>query len=170
MKTNNNQTGRAVLVGWMKFGKPMNALKTRPYEDFKYHTQDDDHEQLEADGYEPVFVVQPYGDVKYMDINEFRDEGFLQEANRQFFHPLGLALEVTQEANGMRFLSGVWDCRDDPEGVAFFIENEEELAKMKIKAQKVKNERQCHIKARRKLLGSVEQRFRADPHGTLQDG
>lgn len=29
-----------------------------------------------------------------MGVKEFREEGYLQEANRQFFHPLGLALEI----------------------------------------------------------------------------
>lgn len=33
-------------------------------------------------------------EIKYMDVAEFRELGFLQEANRQFFHPLGLALSV----------------------------------------------------------------------------
>ena len=32
--------------------------------------------------------------IKHMDIKEFREQGFLQEANRLYFHPLGLALEV----------------------------------------------------------------------------
>lgn len=30
----------------------------------------------------------------FMEISEFRETGFLQEANRQFFHPHGLALSV----------------------------------------------------------------------------
>jgi hypothetical protein len=34
-------------------------------------------------------------DIKRISGKEFRDVGFLQEANRQFFHPHGLALEVT---------------------------------------------------------------------------
>ena len=34
-------------------------------------------------------------DIKRIDIAEFRRLGLLQEANRRFFHPLGLALEVT---------------------------------------------------------------------------
>lgn len=37
-----------------------------------------------------------------MSLKEFKDFGFLQEANRQFFHPLGLALTV------------LWD-EDDPD-------------------------------------------------------
>ena len=32
--------------------------------------------------------------IKRMSINEFQKKGFLQEANRLFFHPLGMALEV----------------------------------------------------------------------------
>lgn len=32
--------------------------------------------------------------IVYMDIGEFREAGFLQEANRLFFHPLGLALSM----------------------------------------------------------------------------
>lgn len=59
-------------------------------------------------------------EVKRMDIKEFRELGLLQEANRWFFHPLGLALEVTiNEETGEDVLGGVWDFRDDPEGIAF---------------------------------------------------
>jgi hypothetical protein len=46
---------------------------------------------------------------------EMSDEGYLQEVNRQFFHPLGLAMYVDPETNEM----GVFDYRDDLEGVAF---------------------------------------------------
>lgn len=58
-------------------------------------------------------------DIKYIDIAEFCALGYLQEVNRQFLHPRGLALEVTKEADGTEHLSGVWDYRDDPEGVIF---------------------------------------------------
>jgi len=30
----------------------------------------------------------------HMDIKEFKERGYLQEVNRKFLHPLGLALEV----------------------------------------------------------------------------
>ena len=46
-------------------------------------------------------------DVKYIDIKEFVSNGFLQEANRQFFHPLGLALEVRVNGDGEEHLSGI---------------------------------------------------------------
>lgn len=103
-------------------------------------------------------------EIKHMPITEFRDLGLVAEINRQFLHPLGLALEVTtvgeegwtadsaqvqaleevlaetffqmnpsgglvQEAairilNRLHppcseFVSGVWDYRDDPEGIYF---------------------------------------------------
>ena len=67
---------------------------------------------------------------KQMDIREFVEFGYLQEVNRRFFHPLGLALEVDKPrqydivtkkrlADGEMELSGVWDSRDDPEGILF---------------------------------------------------
>ena len=57
-------------------------------------------------------------EIKRIDIREFSSLGFLQEANRQFFHPLGLALEVNIGEDGIETL-GVWDYRDDPEGILF---------------------------------------------------
>lgn len=102
-----------------------------------------------------------------MDPAEFREEGYLQEVNRRFFHPLGLAVEMlfdgpkgsgyaivpisdldymrslvviagaedpederdlpklleridrALENSNRAILSGVWDSRDDPEGVNF---------------------------------------------------
>ena len=54
-----------------------------------------------------------------MDIKEFRDMGLLAEVNRTFFHPLGLALEIVIEDDGTEKLGGIWDYRDDPEGVLY---------------------------------------------------
>jgi hypothetical protein len=59
--------------------------------------------------------------IKYMDIKEFREEGYLQEANRRFFHPLGLALETYKDRDGKESIAGIWDYRDDPEGIIFNI-------------------------------------------------
>ena len=56
---------------------------------------------------------------KRMSVKEFREKGYLQEANRLFFHPLGLALEVIVDENGEEQFGGVWDSRDDPEGIIF---------------------------------------------------
>ena len=74
-------------------------------------------------------------DIKRMDLTEFRDGGFLQEVNRQFFHPLGLALEVVivaGEAPHSRVLklNGIWDYRNDPDGLLFDdLTSDEALAK-----------------------------------------
>lgn len=51
----------------------------------------------------------------------FMDSGLLFQINRQVLHPLGLALEVitddeTGEATGF---GGVWDYRDEDEGIRF---------------------------------------------------
>jgi hypothetical protein len=58
---------------------------------------------------------------KYMSLTEFVKLGFVQEINRQFLHPRGLALEYIIDEDGrveddpLR----IWDCRDDPEGIYF---------------------------------------------------
>lgn len=54
-----------------------------------------------------------------IDIATFRRLGYLQELNRRFLHPLGLALEVVVEDDGTERLGGIWDYRTDPEGMRF---------------------------------------------------
>jgi hypothetical protein len=56
---------------------------------------------------------------KRISAKEFREQGYLQELNRCFLHPLGLALEVTVENGEIVGFGGVWDYRDDPEGIVF---------------------------------------------------
>jgi hypothetical protein len=58
-------------------------------------------------------------EIKRIPIKEFRELGFLQEINRRLLHPCGLALEVIIEENGDAKLGGVWDYREDPEGLAY---------------------------------------------------
>lgn len=78
-----------------------------------------------------------------MDINEFRDFGFLQEVNRKFFHPLGLALEIIIEEDGSAKMGGVWDYREDPEGM-FFVPTSMNIDK----ADRVEELRQSKVKFR----------------------
>lgn len=55
-----------------------------------------------------------------MTAREFRDEGYLAEANRQFFHPLGLALALKWDGVGDHPVElTVLDGRDDPDGWIF---------------------------------------------------
>ena len=56
---------------------------------------------------------------KRIDAKEFQKLGYLQEVNRLLLHRLGLALEVVTEEDGSVRFGGVWDLRDDPEGMAF---------------------------------------------------
>ena len=88
---------------------------------------------------------------RHIDLAEFRQLGFLQEANRQFFHPHGLALEMTFEDDGSVRLSGVWDYRGDPEGIIFADPPDP------VKRDRVADERERHREARLRLMGEVVQ-------------
>jgi len=92
-------------------------------------------------------------DVKYISIKEFREFGFLQEVNRQFFHPLGLALEVTTNDDGSESLGNVWDYRDDPEGIVFDKFDEVDFKK----ARRVAELREQKAKVRLEIFGFVIQ-------------
>lgn len=84
---------------------------------------------------------------KRMDIMEFVEAGFLQEANRQFFHPLGLTLEVVVE-KGITRIAGVRDARQDPEGF-WFGEGDLDIEK----ARKIERLLQEKRRTREQLLG-----------------
>lgn len=53
--------------------------------------------------------------MKYLSSELIRGMGILQEANREFFHPLGLALEVNLEDGTLK----IQDYTEDQEGVIF---------------------------------------------------
>ena len=72
-------------------------------------------------------------EISRMDLNEFIRDGYLQEANRLFFHPLGLALSAAVSDDGEVKLSGIYDCRE--EGIVF-APGDIELEKVaKVRAQ-----------------------------------
>lgn len=55
-----------------------------------------------------------------LPISDLINEGYLQEVNRCFFHPLGLALAVTcDEEHSDHGSMYVMDYRHDPEGMFF---------------------------------------------------
>ena len=90
--------------------------------------------------------------VKHIDIREFREIGFLQEINRQFLHPLGMALEVVVDDDGTERLGGIWDYRDDTEGILF--------GDSVLDAKKAENVQRLMAEkhpTRKKLLGFVVQ-------------
>ena len=85
-----------------------------------------------------------------MDINEFFKKGFLQEANRLFFHPLGLALsvDVDEETGRAVGFGPIWDYREDPEGIAFI---EGQISRNKVRT--VKKLKKSKLKVRNELFG-----------------
>ena len=93
--------------------------------------------------------------IKRIDIKEFREFGFLQELNRQFLHPMGLALEVVKDDNGNEVLGGIWDYRDDPEGIVFDIANsdDERIKRFQENEERVKKHIDKMIASRIESLG-----------------
>ena len=61
--------------------------------------------------------------IKKIDIKEFREKGYLQEINRRFLHPLGLALEIVINDDNTEALGGIWDNREEEEGIYYDISN-----------------------------------------------
>lgn len=93
-------------------------------------------------------------EVKRIDIAEFRREGYLQEVNRRFLHPLGLALEVVVNDDGTETLGGVWDYRDDAEGIYYAGEYGDNLAEKAECIDRLWSEREA---VRLEALGYVVQ-------------
>ncbi|MCA1027055.1 hypothetical protein LCM23_13215 [Cytobacillus kochii] len=58
-------------------------------------------------------------EIKRIDVKEFRVKGYVQELNRQFLHPLGMALEIVIDEDGNESLGGIWDYREDTEGILY---------------------------------------------------
>lgn len=87
--------------------------------------------------------------VKRMDIGEFVEAGYLQEANRQFFHPLGLALAVESDDGAPSRLAYVHDARDDDEGYVFENLTSEEAKR----GRAITAEQERRLALRRERLG-----------------
>lgn len=94
-----------------------------------------------------------------MSITEFREKGYLQELNRRFLHPLGLALEVVVEDDGSERFGGVWDYRDDPEGIIY---GEDTLDPQKV--ENINNEYNSRRGAREEALGYMVQPVEINPN------
>lgn len=95
-------------------------------------------------------------EIKKMSIKEFREKGYLQEINRKFLHIHGLALEVRlDEVTGDEELSGIWDYRDDPEGIYYDIKESDDERKNRFKRNKEFIDEDFHNRSinRKNLLG-----------------
>ena len=101
-------------------------------------------------------------EIKKMDGKEFREMGLLQEINRFFLHPLGLALEFRQDDKGNDSINGIWDCREDPEGVLFAL-RESDLNSWNDKKKKVAEFMSAQHARRLKTIGFIIQESPLDP-------
>ena len=92
---------------------------------------------------------------KRIDIKEFREKGYLQELNRRFLHPLGMALEVVVDNSGEEKLGGIWDYREDEEGIYYDIKNSDNSRKDRFKANEkfVDEEFESRGRIRKEKLG-----------------
>lgn len=80
--------------------------------------------------------------IKYIDVTEFREKGYLQEVNRRALHPVGLALEISVFSRwnafrynmerafkalfkgiGKEIVTGIWDYREDNAGIYYGFSN-----------------------------------------------
>jgi len=89
---------------------------------------------------------------KTISAEEFHRDGYLQEANRLFFHPLGLSLAVSVH-EGKMYIGPILDDRDNPEGFTFDHIDEEFVTK----ALLVDNLAKRRNKIRKEKLGYVIQ-------------
>ena len=109
---------------------------------------------------------------KHMPIKEFREAGYLQEANRLFFHPLGLHLRVVPMDHDTEVVACVHDYRDSDEGILYEDGILDELARAK--ALRIGAERAKRAKVLHERYGFTVQPFvkkaEADEPSCLQPG
>ena len=101
-------------------------------------------------------VIVDMSHIKQIPIKEFAEFGYLQEVNRLFFHPLGLALIISENTlTGEIQLAGIQDAREDKEGIIFGCAyfKKDTLADMKLKQYRVQKEWRERADAREKALG-----------------
>lgn len=105
-----------------------------------------------------ITVDQDGKAIKTISVKEFRALGYLQELNRLFLHPLGLAMGVEVDEDGNEEFGEIWDYRDDPEGIVYDdgLLDEEAAAR----AIRIKNEQDRMAYHRVRLFGSKIQKIK----------
>ena len=92
---------------------------------------------------------------KIITPKEFRENGYLQELNRKFLHPLGLSLSTAKDKDGNEELGPILDYRNDDEGIYFNIKKSDNERKERFKKNKnfINSQFNIKIKLREKILG-----------------
>ena len=95
--------------------------------------------------------------INKITVEEFREKGYLQELNRRFLHPLGLALSVNINENGEETLGDIWDYRDDEEGIWYDLINssDDRINKFKENAKYVNKEFKKRKKKRLEMFCDI---------------
>jgi len=90
-----------------------------------------------------------------MDVEVFRKMGYLQELNRLFLHPLGLALSIIVEEDGKEHFGEIWDYREAEEGIYYDLKNSKDkrIKEFKKKQKFIEKELLERIPKRIKKLG-----------------
>jgi hypothetical protein len=92
--------------------------------------------------------------VRHLSFAELRENGLLQEINRQLLHPLGLALEAEPaRIVGDPVICRILDHRHDPEGMIFAVPATE----LRSRARQFSRLWKRRTVPRRKALGFVVQ-------------
>jgi len=107
---------------------------------------------------------------KLLSARDLRDEGYLQEVNRGFFHPLGLALAVEFDPDNpdAPAVCSIHDVRDDPEGYEFdWTDNASDSI---AKANRVRAIGDARAPARKDALGYWQQPLPGDLPITRGEG
>lgn len=96
--------------------------------------------------------------MKQIDLKEFREKGYLQEANRQFFHPLGLKLAWNPTADALFVI----DERDEDNEGGWFSDETIMSKAAKNRYEFVNNELLSRKFYRVKKFGAVVQQLQYD--------
>ncbi len=96
--------------------------------------------------------------VREVSARQMIDDGILLEANRQFFHPLGLVLAVTHDAEDIDMPAKLsLSITDDLEGFEYTARDAEDMALKETKAHRFYVFSLPRQQARLKALGYSEQ-------------
>lgn len=100
-------------------------------------------------------VLQEELNFPTISIKEFKEKGYLQELNRRFLHPLGLALALKVDSIDCYSLDRIWDFRDDPEGMFYNLadSDQERIDRFEKNAEFIQSEFEKRMEVRFEKLG-----------------
>jgi len=92
---------------------------------------------------------------QYMDLEEFKTSGLLQECNRQFLHPLGISLSLSYFKDGEVRLFVIDKREEKPEGCTWIDFGIEKSEAFRIRAQHIINQQQRVGEVRQNRYGWI---------------